>query len=62
MIKTRTQVTAALAAAAVVLAAIVTIAPHATVVTSASGEVVSIDILSLTKNATNLPEQQFVAN
>ena len=61
MTKTRTQVTAVLAAAAVVLAMILTAAPHAAVVTSASGEVVSIDILGLTKNATNLAEQQFPA-
>jgi hypothetical protein len=61
MTKTRTQVTAVLAAAAVVLAVIFTAAPHAIVVTSASGEVVSIDILGLTKNATNLAEQQFPA-
>lgn len=60
MTKTRAQVTAALAAAAVVLAVIVRVAPHATIVVNeVSGEVYGIDILALTKNATNLAEQQF---
>jgi len=60
MTTTRTQVTAALAAAAVVLAVIVTVSPHATIVANqVSGEVYGIDILALTQNATNLAEQQF---
>jgi hypothetical protein len=63
MTKTRTQVTALLAAAAVVLALIVTVSPHATVVANeVSGEVYGIDILAVTKNATNLAEQQFPAH
>jgi len=62
MTKTRTQVTAVLAAAAVVLAVIVTISPHATVVANeVSGEVYGIDILGITKNAKHLAEQQFPA-
>ena len=60
MTKTRTQVTAVLAAAAVVLALIVTVSPHASIdANEVSGEVYGIDILALTKNATNLAEQQF---
>ena len=62
MTNPRMQVTAALAAAAVVLALIVTISRDATVVANeVSGEVYGVDILALTKSATNLPEQQFPA-
>jgi len=60
MTKTRTQVTAVLAAAAVVLALIVTVSPHATIVANeASGEVYGVDILGLTKKAVNLVDQEF---
>ena len=62
MTKTRTQVTLALVAAAVVLATIVAISPHVTVVTSeVSGEVYGIDVLGITTNAKGLTEQQFAA-
>ena len=62
MTKTRTQVTTVLAAAAVVLAVIVMISPHAAIVANeVSGEIYGIDVLGLTKNATNLAEQQFPA-
>jgi hypothetical protein len=60
MTNNRTQVTALVAAAAVVLALIVTVSPHLTIVANeVSGEVYGIDILAVTKNATNLAEQQF---
>jgi len=62
MIETRTQVTAVPATAAVILAVIFMVAPQATVVTGASDEVIGIDIIGITKNAANLPEQQFAAN
>jgi hypothetical protein len=63
MTKTRTQVTAILATAALVLALIVTVAPHTTTVANeVSGEIYGIDILALTKKATNLAEQQFPAH
>ena len=63
MTTTRTQVTAALAAAAIVLAVILAVSPHATIIANeASGEIYGIDILGLTKKATNLPEQQFPAH
>ena len=63
MTKTRTQVTAVLAAAAVVLALIVTVSPHATIVANeASGEVYGVDILGLTKKAVNLVDQEFPAH
>lgn len=60
MTTTRTQLTAALAAAAIVLAVILAASPQATIVAKqASGEFYGVDILGLTKNAQNLPEQQF---
>jgi hypothetical protein len=63
MTKTRTQVTAVLAAAAAVLALIVTVSPHVAIVANeASGEIYGIDILGITKNAANLAEQQFPAH
>jgi|SRR3954454_19914008 hypothetical protein len=62
MTKTRTQVTAVLAAGAVLLALIIAVSPYATTVANeVSGEVYGVDILGLTKSATNLPEQQFAA-
>jgi len=60
MTKTRTQVTAVLAAAAVVLALIITISPHAILVANeASGEIYGVDILGLTNQAVNLVDQEF---
>ena len=62
MTKTHTQVAAALAVAAIVIAVILAIAPHTTIVAKeVSDEVYGIDVLALTKNATNLPEQKFPA-
>lgn len=63
MTTTRTQVTAALAAAALVLAIILAISPYATIVANeASSDIYGIDILGITKSAKNLPEQQFSAH
>ena len=63
MTKTRTQVPAILAAAAVVLALIVTISPYAAIVANeVSGEVYGIDILGITKKAVNLVDQEFPAH
>jgi hypothetical protein len=62
MIETRKQVTAMLAAAAVILAAIVLVSPHTAIVgNEVSKEVYGIDVLAVTRNATNLAEQQFPA-
>ena len=59
----RKQSIALLALAAVVLAIIIMVAPHARTITNeASTEVYGIDILGLTKNAKNLPEQQYAAH
>ncbi len=60
MTKTRTQVTVALAIAALVLAFIVAVSSHATIgANQASSEVLGLDIFGITKSAMNLPEQQF---
>jgi hypothetical protein len=60
MTEARTQVIAVLAAAAVVLALIVTVSPHATLIANeASGEIYGVDILGLTKKAVNLVDQEF---
>ena len=60
---TRAQVTIALAAAALVLAIILAISPHATIVANeASSDIYGIDILGITTSAKNLPEQQFAAH
>jgi hypothetical protein len=62
MTKTHTQVTVALTAAAIVLASILAVSPNATTIANeASGEIYGIDILSMTRNAKALPEQQFPA-
>jgi hypothetical protein len=62
MTKTRIQVTVALTAAAIVLASILAVSPNATTIANeASGEIYGIDILSMTRNAKALPEQQFPA-
>jgi len=60
MTKRVTQVTIVLASAAVVLALVLAISPQTTIVAKeASSEISGIDILGITKNAKNLPEQQF---
>jgi hypothetical protein len=60
MTTTRTQVTVALAAAALFLAIILGISPHATIVAGeASSDIYGIDILGITKAAQILPDQQF---
>lgn len=52
-----------LALAAVILAGIIAIAPNvATVANEASTEIYGVDILGLTKDAQNLPEQQYAAH
>jgi hypothetical protein len=56
----RTKTFSIFALAALVIAAVVLISPHAsTVAHQATGE--SVDILSLTKNAKDLPVQEFAA-
>ena len=63
MTKRVTQVTIVLASAAVVLALVLAISPQTTIVAKeASSEISGIDILGITKNAKNLPEQQFPAH
>lgn len=58
MTKTHIQMTAALASAALVLAVILTVSPHTTVIANeVSGEVYGIDILGIA-NATGAPEQK----
>ncbi len=48
--------------AAVILGLIIAVAPTAKISTNAqSGEIYSIDIFGLTKDARDLPEQQFAA-
>ena len=52
-----------LALAAAVLAAIITISPNVqTVANETSTEIYGVDILGITKNAQNLPEQQYAAH
>jgi len=59
----RMQVAAAIALAALVLAVILTIAPHTTIVANeVSGEVYAVDILGLTKQAKDLPEHKYAAH
>jgi hypothetical protein len=61
-LQTRLQVIGIFALAALVLAVIVTVAPKATVMTNAaSTEVYGIDVLGLTKNAKDLPVEQYAA-
>jgi hypothetical protein len=56
----RTKIFSVLALAALILAAVVSVSTHATIVANhASGN--SIDILSLTRNAKDLPVEQFAA-
>ena len=59
----RTQILALVGVAALILAVIVAISPHATIVANeASGEVYAVDILGLTSSAKDLPVQQFAAH
>lgn len=59
----RTKILAIVALAGVILAVIIAVSPHATIVANeVSGEVYAIDILGLTKNAQNLPVQQYAAH
>jgi len=54
---------AILTLAAVILAVIVSISPSASVVVNeVTGEVYAIDILGLTKDAKDLPTQQYAAH
>ena len=59
----RMKIMALVALAAVILAAIVLVSPHSTIVANeVSGEVYAIDILGLTKQAKDLPVQQYAAH
>ena len=59
----RMQIAAMAALATLVLAIIVAVSPHATVVANeVSGEVYAIDILGLTEQAKDLPQQQYAAH
>ena len=61
--KTRMEVIAALALAAFVVAVIVAIAPKATIIANdVTGEVYGIDVLAITKDAKDLPVQQYAAH
>jgi hypothetical protein len=57
------RITALLVLAGLILAVIVTVAPRASVITNqASTEIIGIDILGLTKDAKDLPPQQYAAH
>jgi len=57
------RIAALLVLAGVILVAIVTVAPRASVTTNqASTEIIGIDIFGLTQNAKDLPVQQFAAH
>lgn len=59
----QTKIFAIVALAAVILAVIISVSPHATTLANeVSGEVYAIDILGLTKNAKDLPVQQYAAH
>lgn len=59
----RTKILAILTLAALILAVIVSISPSASVVVNeVTGEVYAIDILGLTKDAKDLPVQQYAAH
>jgi len=59
----RMQIAAIAALAALILAVIFAVSPHATLVANeVSGEVYAVDILGLTKQAENLPEQKLAAH
>ena len=58
----RTQIVGLLALAALILAVIWFVSPRATVIANeASGETYGIDVLGLTKQATDLPERRYAA-
>lgn len=59
----RMQIVAIAALAAVILAIIFAVSPHATIVANeVSGEVYAIDILGFTREAKDLPQQQYAAH
>ena len=59
----RTKVLAILTLAALILAVIIAISPHTTIVANeATGEVYGVDVLGLTKSAKDLPVQQYAAH
>ena len=59
----RMKVLAILTLAALILAVIISISPHATTVANEiTGEVYAVDVLGLTKNAKDLPVQQYAAH
>ena len=59
----RIQVIGALALAALILAAIVAVSPRATLIANeVTGEVYGIDVLAITKDARDLPVEQYAAH
>ena len=59
----RMQIAAIVGLAALVLAVILAVSPHATIVANEiSGEVYAVDIFGLTKQAKDLPAQQYAAH
>ncbi len=59
----RTTILALGVIAALILAIIIKVSPHTTVVANeVSGEVYAIDVLGLTKSAKDLPMQQYAAH
>jgi hypothetical protein len=59
----RIQVIAALALAAVILAVIFAVAPKSILIANeVTGEVYGIDVLAITKNAKDLPVEQYAAH
>ena len=59
----RTKILGILTLAALILAVIVSISPRATIVANeVTGEVYAVDIFGLTKNAKDLPLQQYAAH
>ena len=59
----RIKIFAILTLAALILAVIVAISPRATIVANeVTGEVYAVDILGLTKDAKDLPVQQYAAH
>ena len=56
----RTKIFSVVALAALILAAVVSVSTHATIVAHPAGGN-SVDILSLTRNAKDLPVEQFAA-
>jgi hypothetical protein len=59
----RTKILSLLALAALILAVIVSISPHATIVANeVTGEIYAVDILGLTKDVKELTAQQYAAH